>query len=156
MFDNSSPYTLWTKNIAGVTRYYISFKDGQGERQKTEVEKSVYDTFLQFEKKERNLRRSDERHIEQLDLSEIEIYNRAVHVPKSLEEWAIDAERNERLWLAIADLPEVQRRRFVMYHEDGLSFEEIGEREGCSGRAAQYSVRLAKEKIRERMKNFEN
>jgi len=28
MFDNTNPYTLRTEVVEGITRYYVSFKDG--------------------------------------------------------------------------------------------------------------------------------
>ena len=65
MFDNSNPYTLRTEVSGGITRYYVSFTDGQAIHRETEVSRPVYLEFLRFVKIERSLRRWDERHIEQ-------------------------------------------------------------------------------------------
>ena len=43
--DKYNPYTLSTDN----QKYYVSFKDINGNIQKTEVDKSVFDAFDSFE-----------------------------------------------------------------------------------------------------------
>ena len=154
MFDNTNPYTLRTEIVEGITRYYVSFKDGQAQPQETEVSRPVYLEFLRFIKTERNMRRWDERHVEQSALTEESLVERALYQQKSLEETAFDSLRNEQLRLAIQSLPAIQRRRFVLYHEFGLTYEQIAEMEGCTKRAVKFSVDLAKEKIQEKIKNF--
>jgi RNA polymerase sigma-70 factor (ECF subfamily) len=148
MFDNTNPYTLRTEIVEGIMHYYISFSDGQAVPHETEVSRPVYLEFLRFVKLERNLRRSDERHIEQSDLTDETLYNRAEHPPKSVEETVFDSERDERLRQAVADLPEIQRRRFVLYHEFGLTYEQIAEMEGCTHVAVVHSLNKAKSAIK--------
>lgn len=111
MFDNINPYTLRTEVAEGMTRYFISFMDGQAILRETEVSRPVYLEFLRFVKAERNLRRWDERHTEQSDLTDESLYDRALHKPKSVEDTAFDSLRNEKLRQAIQKLPELQRRR---------------------------------------------
>jgi hypothetical protein len=57
MFDNTNQYTLRTEIHEGITRYYVSFADGQTVHRETEVSRPVYLEFLRFVKTERNLRR---------------------------------------------------------------------------------------------------
>jgi len=128
--------------------------DGQAIPQETEVSRPVYLEFLRFIKVERNLRRWDERHIEQSELTDETLYNRAIRPPKGVEEAAFDRLRDKHLWQAIAELPEIQRRRFVLYHEDGLTYEQIAEMEGCRKQSVCESVMLAEKKIREELKNL--
>ena len=154
MFDNSNLYTLRTEIAEGITHYYVSFKDGQAILRETEISRPVYLEFLRFVKLERNLRRWDERHIEQSELTHETLYSRAVHSPKAVDEAVFDSLRDEHLRQAIAELPETQRRRFVLYHEFGLTYEQIAEMEGCTKRAVKFSVDIAEEKIREKLKNF--
>ncbi|GHV32669.1 hypothetical protein FACS18949_04320 [Clostridia bacterium] len=154
MFDNTNLYTLRTEIVEGIMHYHVSFTDGQAVHRETEVSRPVYLEFCRFVKQERNLRRWDERHTEQSDLTDETLYNRAATPPKSVEETVFDSERNERLRQAIAELPEIQRRRFVLYHEFGLTYEQIAKMEGCSKVSAFRSVNRAEEKIRELMKNF--
>ncbi|MDR0813193.1 MAG: sigma-70 family RNA polymerase sigma factor [Oscillospiraceae bacterium] len=156
MFDNTNPYTLRTEIVEGIMHYFISFSDGQAVPHETEVSRPVYLEFCRFVKRERNLRRSDERHIEQSDLTDETLYNRAASPPKSVEEVVFDSERDERLRQAIAELPEIQRRRFVLHHEFGLTYEQIAEMEGCKRMSACNSVLLAEKKIREKLKNLKD
>ena len=64
--------------------------------------------FCHFIKRERNLRRSDERHLEQSELTEETLCRRAVHKPKPVDEAVSDTIRMERLNRAIMELPEIQ------------------------------------------------
>ena len=156
MFDNTNPYTLRTEIVEGITHYYVSFWDGQAIPRETEVSRPVYLEFCRFVKQERNLRRSDERHIEQSDLTDETLYNRALRPPERVEETVFDSLRNERLRQSIAELPEIQRRRFVLHHEFGFTYEQIAEMEGCKKQSACDSVMLAEKRIREKLKNLED
>jgi len=148
MFDNTKPYTLRTEIVEGITHYYVSFVDGQAIPRETKVSRPVYLEFCRFVKRERNLRRSDERHIEQSDLTDETLYNRALQPPKSVEDAAIDDIRDEQLRQVIEELPETQRRRFILYHEFGLTYEQIAEMEGCSFQAVAKSIKTAENTIR--------
>ena len=148
MFHDNNQYTLRKEIVGGFTHYYITFTDAHGESHKEQVPRTVFATYLRFEKNERNLRRWDERYREQSDLTEATLHRRALHLPRSVDDMVIAAEQGEVLRRAIAELPEVQRRRFLMYHEDGLTYEEIAEREGCIFQAVAKSVKSAESKIK--------
>ena len=154
MFDNRNSYTLRTETSEEITKYYVTFKDGYGVRHESEVSHAVFQEFLLFIKLERNLRRWEERHIEQSELSDETLYFRALRKPRSIEDMAIENQRNERLKLAIQQLPKIQRRRFVLYHKHGLTYEEIAGIERCSIVSAFKSVTRAEEKTKENLKYF--
>ena len=156
MFDNSNPYALRTETKQGITRYFVSFVDGQAVVQETEVSRSVYLEFLSFIKAERNLRRWDERHVEQSELRDEIIYNRTSDHPESIEDTILNSQRNEQFRLTIESLPEIQRRRFLLHHEFGLTYEQIAQMEGRSKMSVCESVLRAEEKIQEKIKNFKN
>jgi RNA polymerase sigma-70 factor (ECF subfamily) len=156
MFDNTNPYTLRIENIESIPHYFVSFADGQAVPHETEVSRPVYLEFLRFVKMERNLRRSDERHLEQSDLTDETLYNRALLPQKSVEETVFDSERNERLRQAIAELPDTQRRRFVLHHEFGLTYEQIAQMEGRNISSIYESVLAAETKIKEKLKILES
>lgn len=65
-----------------------------------------------------------------------------------------DKIRSEQLERAIMELPEVQRRRFRLYFDYGLTYEQIGKIEGCSKMPVKRSIDRAIEKIREKIKYF--
>ena len=154
MFDNTNPYALRTEIAGGITHYYVSFKDGQSTPRETEVSRPVYLEFLRFVRIERNLRRWDERHVEQSDLTDETLFERSSQQPKGLEETVFDSLRNDYLRQAVQSLPEIQRRRFVLYHEFGLTFEQIAKMEGCTKMAVKFTVDKAKEAIMKIIENF--
>lgn len=154
MFDNTNPYTIRIEETNGQKRYFVACIDGQGIFRESEVSYEVYTQFCRFVKCERNLRRSDERHLEQSELTEETLCRRALHKPKPVDEAVNDKIRSEQLERAIMELPEVQRRRFRLYFDYGLTYEQIGKIEGCSKMPVKRSIDRAIEKIREKIKYF--
>jgi RNA polymerase sigma-70 factor (ECF subfamily) len=154
MFDNTDHYSLRNEVNGGLTRYYVSFADGQGILRETEVSRPVYLEFLRFIKVERNLRRWDERHTIYADLNDEALINRALCFTKSAEEMAFDSLLNEQLRLAIQGLTDIQCRRFALYYEFGLSYDQIAEIEGCSFVAVKYTIDKAKAAIKKRFSRF--
>ena len=148
MFDNTNPYILRTEIVEGITRYYVSFIDGQTFYRETEVSHSVYLEFLRFIKVERNLRRWDERRTEQSELTDETLHRRAIFPQKSAEETTFDRLQSEQLQLTIQELPEMQRRRFILYHEFDLTYEQVAEIEGCSFQAVAKAIKAAESKIK--------
>jgi RNA polymerase sigma factor (sigma-70 family) len=73
---------------------------------------------------------------------------------ESVEETIFDSQRNERMRQAVAELPEIRRRRFVLYHEFGLTYEQIAKVEGCTKMPVKRSIDRAEAEIREKLKNF--
>jgi len=152
MFQNMNPYTLRTQEVEGIVRYFVAFKDGQGLLREIEVSRPIYLEFQRFAKQEHNQDRQDRRHMERSDLTDQSLYDRALHKPKSVEDTVLDNMRAERLAEVIAELPEIQRRRFVLYHEFGLTYDQIAKMEGCKRQPIIRSVSRAEEKIRESFK----
>ena len=64
----------------------------------------------------------------------------------------LDNLRDKRLVEAIAELPEMLKRRFLLYREFGLTYDQIAEIEGCKRQPVMRSVARAEEKIREKLK----
>jgi len=154
MSYKSSAYAIRTEESGGVIRYFVSFKDGQNVLHEIEVSHEMYLEFRGFIRKEHNLQQSDWRHNEFSDLTDETLNRRARFTPKSVEETITDMERSAALWQAIAELPEIQQRRFTLYYEYDLTFREIGELEGCTATSIKSSVDIAREKIKAKLKDF--
>lgn len=148
MFNDKSPYTIRREIIDEVTHYFVSFIDGESITRETEVSRSVYIEIYRSIKKLRNLTRSDERHIEQSELTDETLYSRAMNPPKRVEEIVFNIERNNALREAITKLPETQRRRISLYYDFDLTYEQIAVLEGCSFQAVGKSIELAEQKIK--------
>ncbi len=150
-------YTLRTEvRGEGEIAYFISFTDGQGEFYDLEVSEEFYVEFRQLERKNRNLQQSDWRHREGWDLWDETLYKRAFRVPKSVEELIFDAEQREILRKAIAALPEIQRRRFLLYHEYDFTYSAIGKMEHCRAQSIRQSVLRAREKVKAEIEKYRN
>lgn len=75
-------------------------------------------------------------------------------MPKSLDERMIEEERNELLSKAVDQLPEIQRRRFLLYYEYDFNFYQIAGMEHCTASAVQKSVSVAREKVKAEMRKY--
>ena len=149
MSNYTSTYALRVEEIQGITHYFIAFKDGRGLFRETEVSRPVYLEFQRSAREEQNQARWSRRHIEQSELTDQSLYDRALHKPKALEEVVLDNLCNERLAQTVAMLSETMRRRFVLYHDFGLTYQQIAEMEGCTKMPVKRSIDRAEEKIRE-------
>jgi len=154
MFDNSTIYTLRTEIVEGITHYYVSFLDGQAIHHDTEVSHAVYLQFQNFVKIECSLRNWNERYREYSELTDESLHKRALYPQKSVEETACGNLLDEQLYMVVESLPEIQRRRFILHHEYGLTYEQIAKMEGCKRQPVTRSVERAEEKIREVIKKF--
>ena len=147
MNDKQNTYTLRTEVTDGTIRYFVCFKDGQGVFHEIEVTEDVSRVFSGFQKQDKRQQNFFDRHIEHSDLSDELLNKRTAHHPKTIEEIITDTERKNALQKAIAELSEVQRRRFILYYEKEFTYEQIAEMEGCSHPAVIKSVKAAREKV---------
>ena len=147
-------YTLREESTESGTRYFISFKDGQGKSHELEVSEQFFMEFRQMERRNRNLLQWDERHREFSEIMEETLNWRAVKPPKSIEELILEEERAELLQRAIHTLPEIQRRRFLLYYEYEYNYYEIAAMEHCTASSVGQSINRAKEKIKAQMKKY--
>lgn len=154
MADRVKAYTLREESTESGTRYFISFKDGQGKSHELEVSEQFFMEFRQMERRNRNLLQWDERHREFNEVWDETLNRRALKLPKSIEEQMIEAERAELLCKAVDGLPEIQRRRFLLYYEYEFNFYQIAAMEHCTASAIQKSVAIAKEKVKAEMKKY--
>ena len=73
-------YALREKATENGTRYFISFKDGQGGYHELEVSEQFFIEFRQMERRNRNLLQSDERHKEFFELSDEALNLSLIHI----------------------------------------------------------------------------
>ena len=113
-----------------------------------EIDKALFDLLDRFELDDLSFLNEWDRHIEHSELTEAALHTRAIADIECVEITAYKSMRNEQLRRAIAALPEIQRRRLVMYYFDGLTYEEIAEQEGCTHPAVIKSVKAAISKLK--------
>ena len=86
MTYGAKTYTLREESTKSGTRYFISFKDGQGESHELEVSEQLFFEFRQMERRNRNLQQWNQRHREFNEVWDETLYRRALRVPKTLDE----------------------------------------------------------------------
>ena len=140
--------SYWLRKVVSEEgmSYHISFRDGQGKIQELCVSYDFFMAFRRLELDERKLENWDYRHKEFSDIMEETLNWRALRLPKSIEERILEEERTEFLHRAINTLPEIQRRRFLLYYECDYKCYEIGAMEQC-----QKKGKRADEEISERI-----
>ena len=114
MAYRAKTYTLREESTESGTRYFISFKDGQGEHHELEVLEQLFVEFRQMERRNRKLQQWNQRHREFNEVWDETLYRQAIRVPKTLDERMIEKERNEIFAKAVAQLPEIQRRHYIL------------------------------------------
>ena len=149
--DKYDPYTISTTEDG---RHWLTFLDGQGDRHHVEISAAVYALFDSFELDDLSYLNEVDRHYEQSELTEASLYDRAVHRPVTVEESALQRMEYAQLHRAISELPEIQRRRLILYYFQGMTYEQIAGMEGCTKRAVKFSVDIAVEKLKKFFKNF--
>ena len=142
--DKHNPYTLSIEN----NTYYISFTDGQGIFHKQGISKELYAAFNSFELEDISHLNVVSRHMEQSELTEESLINRAATPPEPVEDYVNRKIMYQELHKAIAQLPEIQRRRIVLYYFGGYTYEQIAQMEGCKHPAIMKSVAAAEKNIK--------
>ena len=135
-------------------KYFVSFTDGYGEFQRLEINKDIYSALFDLNRRDRNLTRSDERNLEHSELTDETLIKRAFKDPKGIEELILEKEMKKLFWQAIGELPDVQRKRLLLYYDYGFSLKEIAKIENCSMPAIKYSIDIAKKNLKEKIKKF--
>lgn len=115
---------------------------------KYEITEELYDAFNSFELEDLSYLNVWDRHMEQSEIWESTLNERAVDVQVSVEDIVMRNLQNEKVHRAIGMLPEVQKRRIKMYFFDGMTYEEIAVKEKCKHPAVVKSVKAALEKLK--------
>lgn len=142
--DKYNPYHLY-KTQKGT--FHLRFRDGEGALQDLEISEELYQQFDRFELDDLSYLNVVDRHYEQSEQTEASINARAFSTPESLEDEVMGKMESELLHRAIAKLSEVQRRRLILYYFEGLTYEQIAQREGCTISPVKNSIDRALEKL---------
>ena len=149
--DEENPYEIYTAGINTThPRFYLFFKGCDGVKRWMEIDKALFDAFNEFELDDLSFFNEVDRHYEQSDVTEATLNKRAAKPQESVEETISQRIEVDKLHQAIAQLPEKQRRRLVLYYFGELTYEQIADMEGCSHPAVIKSISSALKKL----KNF--
>lgn len=137
--DKYNPYKIYEKN----GRYYISFPDSVGMQKCLEIEKELYEEFNSFELQDLSYMNVVDRHLEQSEIWDSSLYERAFQKEEGVEDAVIKKLEKEQLHNAIEQLSEIQKRRLIKYYFEDKNYEEIAKEEGCSFQMVAKSVKAA-------------
>ena len=143
--DKLNPYTLSIEN----NTYYISFTDGQGAFHKQEINQDLYSAFDRFELDDISQINEASRHLSEMGMSEESLCHLIADPSESMEDRVYRRIMYQKLHKAIDQLPDIQRRRVILYYFEGHTYEQIAQMEGCSKRAVKFSVDIALKKLKD-------
>lgn len=143
--DKLNPYTLSVENHT----YYISFTDGQGVFHKQQINQDLYSAFDRFELDDISQINEASRHLSEMGMSEESLCHLIADPSESMEDRVYRRIMYQKLHQAIERLPDIQRRRVILYYFEGHTFEQIAQMEGCSKRAVKFSVDIALKKLKD-------
>ncbi len=142
---------LYGKRISGENgsiNYYISINYSCAYAREVEVDKETFDVLDELQKEIWRQDRKESRHCVHIDAIP------ECYLPHDIyTEDPCDALIRKTviadLVSALMQIPEKQRRRFLMKHFHGLKIKDIAKVENCSERSIKYSLSLAKENLNE-------
>lgn len=143
--DKLNPYTLSIEN----NTYYISFTDGQGSFHKLEINMELYNAFNSFELDDISQINMSSRHLAESDMNEELLSHRIADPSEPVDDHVYRRIMYQELHKAIAQLPQIQRRRVLLYYFGGYTYEQIAQMEDCTKRAVKFSVDAALKNLRE-------
>lgn len=154
--SKDKPYELIIEKSEKEIHYYIIYLTEGRRSDKIEISEAIYQVYKNSELRQKSQENIFDRHIEHLDLTELQLQKRAIYKETDLENKVMDKFRNELLFEEIANLPDTQRSRFLLYYEMDYTYDQIAQKEGCSKMAVKYSIDAARKKIIEKIKKFES
>lgn len=148
--DKYNPYYIC--ELEG--HYYISFQDGQGILQEFEITQTLYEAFDEFELSDISYLHKWDKYIEHSEIWETTLNERAFLQPESVEEIVLKNFLTEELHKAVQTLSPVQRRRVISYFYEGMTYEQIAEKEGCTKMPVKRSIDAAIGKLKKELKKL--
>lgn len=124
-----------------------------GQALSVEVSVEVYECLDRGRHKSENLTHEKRRHwdIREFDEYIIATEGRLPH-QETPEEYVCRKETRDELFSVLESCTEAQRRRFLLYALDGLTYEQIARLDGCSKAAIQDSIEAVRKKFRKLFK----
>lgn len=128
-----------------------------GQMVSVEVTVEVYEFLDRADHREENLAHEKRRHWDGREFDEYIILTEGrVRCEQSPEQYVCQKETMLEILKALAQCTENQRRRFLLYALEGLSYAEIGQLYGCSKVAVHYSIEAVRKKCKEFLTDYLN
>ena len=141
-------YTL--EYVESEDKYYISFLDSAKQNCRIEIEKEIFDAYINSKKSYTKIKNETSRYLEHLKFTEEGIYNRAFYKVESTEDQFINNEEREKVNKAMDSLTDTQRRRIELHFINELTIRDIAKLENVQKSQIQKSLKAGVKKF----KNF--
>lgn len=110
-------------------KYYIYFTDGEKQEQKIKITKEIFDIYRESKKAYTKIKNETSRHLEQSDLTDVDIHNRKCNSENSIEEQILKNVEKIRTRQAMKKLTEAQYRRINLHILKDMSIRDIAKLE---------------------------
>ena len=128
-----------------------------GQMVSVEVTEEVYEFLNYADHKVENLAHEQRRHWDGREFDEYIILTEGrIHYTQSPEQYLCHKETMQVILRALEHCTESQRRRFLLYALDGMSYTQIGNLCGCSKVAVHYSIEAVRKKCKEYLADYLN
>lgn len=127
-----------------------------GQALSVEVSVDVYEYLDRADHKEENLAHEKRRHWDIREFDEYIIAAESRTYQETPEQYVCRMETQDELMTALSLCTEAQRRRFLLYALDGLSYEQIARLDGCSKVSVYESIAAVRKKLKEFFKYHPN
>lgn len=102
-------------------QYFVAFRDGQRVQHCMKIDADLYRAFNEFELQDLSWLNVWDRHIEQSEVWEISLNERAMMKQDTVEEIVFRSMEIEQVHRAIMELPDIQKRRVLLHFLGWLS-----------------------------------
>ena len=147
--DKENPYEIYTAGInTAHPHYFLAFTDSNKVKHWMEIDKTLFDAFNEFELDDLSFFNEVDRHYEQSEVTEDTLNRRTAKPQESVEEIVSQRMEVDKLYRAITQLPEKQRRRLVLYYFVEFTYEQIADMEGCKFQVIAKSIKTAEKNLK--------
>lgn len=134
-------------------KYYISFLDSAKQNCRIEINKEIFDIYINSRKAYTKIKNETSRHLEHFSLTEENIYNRALYEVETTEEVAIKNIERGKVNEAMNNLTDIQKRRIGLHIVNDISIRKLAKLENVQKNQIEKSLKLGMKKLRKSLKN---
>lgn len=128
------------------TTYLVTIREPGKNPVEIEVPKELFDEMEELQREHWRLERRESRHSVHLDAIPDRYIPHERYV-KNPEEILVEQIEATEIRSALHQIPVLQQRRFLLRHLIGLTVKQIAEIEGCTVRAVEYSLVVARNNL---------
>ena len=128
-------------------KYDITFRDSVNNECKIEIEREIFDTYINSKTTYVKMKNETSRYLERMELSDESLYNRAFYKTKSSEDEFIEKEEKIKVNKAMDTLTKIQQRRIELHCLNKITIRDIAKLENVQKSQIEKSLKLARKKF---------